>query len=153
MPCLVMSFVHLLVGVRSLLIFISVWIWEDNRSLPVIFGLIIPSSLWFTEYFEIESRSWVHKYVISCCIFSKRCSEGGAGGMEWGKGERRILRQGILDSKKRQTIWLFCLNRLHGLFNVKSGNVSTTFQALWSWKGQAAPVCNEKQILLIHTEK
>lgn len=58
----------------------------------------------------------------------------GARKVGWGNreggGERAILRRGILDSKKRQTIWLFHLNRLHALFNVKSGNVSTTFQAL-----------------------
>lgn len=79
MHCLVMSFVHLLTGVRFLLIFTSVGIKEDNKSLPVTFGLIIPSSLWFTAYFEIERRSWVHKYVISSCLFSERCSEGGVG--------------------------------------------------------------------------
>lgn len=100
-------------------------------SLPVTFGLIIPSSLWFVPYFKIESKSWANKYAISVVFFLLK-REGWEMKRERGETPKAMSSEFRDESNNSVTL----LKKILWVVSVTRGNVPTTFQALWNWKGQ-----------------
>lgn len=141
-------------------------VFEYENSLPVTLGLIFFSGKYgllhiFKQRVEVGLIN-VSSPAALCPL--KRSSEG-RGDEERERGEKERERE--RGEKRREEnsramsseFWeksgnlVSLFRQISCVVDVKRVTVSTTFQALWSWKGQPAPACSEKQILLVDAER